>query len=296
MKSLLGVNFGQLMQILIGVTMLALGLIWFLEPLGMVIGGLTGLAIVIKEVTGYFFGHGVPLYATNIIFNIPLFIIIIKQRGFAFAQRSLIAVIWLSVALWYCQYIPNLFEIGDDLILGAVFGGAFMGSGIGIVLRISATTGGSDTLATILKFKFPSYPIATLIRIIDGIIILSGFFVFGAHKGMYAIIAMIISSYMINFWLSGMHFAKAAFIISNKSQELSEAIIKELGRGVTGIKAKGMYTMNDREMLFVVVMPKQIANLRKVVYKVDKEAFLTIADVKEVLGYGFTQDYNSLGL
>lgn len=295
MKKILGVSGEELSQIIVGITLVALGVNWFIAPLGLVTGGLTGLAIVIEKVTSYFFGYGVPLYMTNIVLNIPLFMMVMKQRGFAFAQRSLVAVLWLSLALWYCQYIPNFFEVGDDILLGAVFGGAFLGSGIGIVLRISVTTGGTDTLATIVKYKFPSFPIAKLIRIIDGGIIISGFFAFGPRKGMYAIIAMIIGSHMVNFWLSGMHFAKAVFIISNKNQELSVALMKELGRGTTGIKAKGMYTKDDKEMLFIVVTPKQVAKLRQVVRAVDEQAFVTISDAKEVLGEGFNRDYDSLG-
>lgn len=290
------VNHKDVLQILLGVTILALGVTWFISPLGLVTGGLTGLAVVIQKISQEVFGYGVPLYITNIVLNIPLFIIIIKQRGIAFAKRSLLAVVWLSFALWYCEKIPDFFAVGDDLLLGAIFGGAFMGSGIGMVLRTSATTGGSDTLASIIKYKVPSFPIANLIRIIDGSIILSGFFVFGAHKGMYAIIAMVISSYMVNVWLSGMHFAKAAFIISKRNQKISDEIMRKLGRGVTGIQARGMYTNEMKEMLFIIVQPNEIAKLRQIVKNIDDKAFLSVADVKEVLGEGFNQDYDSLGL
>lgn len=296
MSKYFGINGKDLLRIMIGITIVALGITWFTPPLGLVAGGISGLSIVIRELSEKIFGYGVPLYVTNVVLNIPLFAIAIKQRGFAFAQRSLYAVIWLSVALWYCELLPNLFEAENDLLLGAIFGGAFFGTGVGIVLRISASTGGTDMLASIIKFKHPSFPIVSLIRVIDGIIILSGFFVFGTHKGMYAIISMVTASYMINIWLSGMHFAKAAFIISEKNDEISQAVIQNLRRGNTGIKAKGMYTKEDREMLFVVVYPKQIGQLRNIVKEIDPNAFITIADVTEVLGEGFSQDYNSLGL
>lgn len=296
MSKILGISGRDLIQIMFGITILALGITWFTAPLGLVAGGITGLSIVVLELSEKFLGYGIPLYVTNIALNIPLFIIAIKQRGFPFAKKSLYAVVWLSVALWYCGFLPNYFHVGDDLILGVIFGGALYGTGIGIVLRASASTGGTDMLASIIKFKNPSFPIVRLIQVIDGVIILSGFFVFGAQKGMYAIVMMIISSYMINTWLSGMHFAKAAFILSDKSEEISSEIIKRLGRGNTGIKAKGMYTKEDRQMLYVVVYPKQVGQLRNIVKEIDPGAFMSIANVTEVLGEGFSQDYNSLGL
>ena len=296
MSKVFGTSSKDLLQIVFGITVLALGITWFSAPLGLVAGGITGLSIVILELSENLLGFPIPLYVTNIVLNVPLFIIAIRQRGFPFAQRSLFAVIWLSVALWYCGLLPNYFDVGEDLFLGVVFGGLLFGTGIGIVLRASASTGGTDMLASIIKFKNPGFPIVRLIQVIDGVIILSGFFVFGPHKGMYAIVMMIISSYMINTWLSGMHFAKAAFILSEKSEEISKEIIRRLGRGNTGIKAEGMYTREERQMLYVVVYPKQVGELRNIVKEIDSDAFITIANVTEVLGEGFSQDYNSLGL
>lgn len=291
-----GASPREFIQIILGMTLLALGLTWFLSPLGLVAGGVSGLSVAIKEATARAFGVGVPLYVTNLVLNIPLFLIVIKQRGFRFAQRSLYAVLWISVALWYCELIPPVIQIGDDLLLGAIFGGALMGTGIGMVLRISASTGGTDMLASIIKFRFPSFPIVNLIRVIDGLIILSGFYVFGPHKGLYAILALVTSSYMIGLLLSGMHFAKAAYIISGRHEDISREIIRRLGRGNTGIKATGMYTGQEQHMLFVVVYPKQVGKLRAIVKEIDPDAFLTITNATEVLGEGFGRDYDSLGL
>ena len=111
---------------------------------------------------------------------------------------------------------------------------------------------------------------------------------------MYAIIAVFITSKVITNVLEGMNYAKAAFIMSDKNVEISEAIMQKIPRGVTGIKAKGMYTKQDKEMLFVVVSQKEITKLRELVREIDKAAFVTIADVREVLGEGFIEEYNSL--
>lgn len=295
MKKLL-ITKKEFFLIFLGVNILAIGINFFLAPLNLVTGGISGLGIVVEELGDMFFGFPIPIWLTTLALNIPLFVISIKQRGFEFAKKSLYAVILLSVALWYMELIPNPFALGDDLLLAAVFGGVGLGVGIGVVLRASATTGGTDMLASIIKFKLPKFPIAKLMLIIDGCIILSGFFLFGAHKAMYAIISVVITSKMIANVLEGTHFAKAAFIISDKSEEISIAIMERIPRGSTGLKARGMYSKNDKEMLFTVVSQKEITKLREIIREIDPKAFVTIADVKEVLGEGFIEDHNSLSL
>ena len=284
----------EFLMILLGTTILALGINWFTSPLGLVTGGLSGIAIIVKHLSEQFLGYGIPLWITNLILNIPLFVIGIKQRGFEFAKKSIWGVILLTCALWYTEFVPNLLDVQGDLILGGLFGGAILGLGIGITLKAGGTTGGTDMLATIIKFKHNRFPIAKLILAIDGVIILMGMLVFGSTKAMYAIIAIFISSKVITWVLEGMNNAKAAFILSEHSKEISEAIMSKLPRGVTGIKAQGMYTKQDREMLYVVVSQKEIMKLRDMVKEIDATAFITIADVREVLGQGFIEDYNTL--
>lgn len=293
MKKLL-ITKKEFLMILLGTTILALGINWFTSPLGLVTGGLSGVTIIVKEVSLKTLGFEIPLWITNLVLNIPLFVISIRQRGFEFAKKSLWAVGILTAALWYTGFIPNILDVNNDLLLGGVFGGAIIGLGIGIVLRTGATTGGTDTLATIIKYKHARFPIAKVMLGIDGIIILAGMMIFGSTKAMYAIIAVFITSKVITNVLEGMNYAKAAFIMSDKSAEISEAIMHKIPRGVTGIKAKGMYTKQDKEMLFVVVSQKEITRLRELVREIDASAFITIADVREVLGEGFIQDYNSL--
>lgn len=284
----------EFLMILLGTTILALGINWFTSPLGLVTGGLSGVTIIVKEVSLKTLGFEIPLWITNLVLNIPLFIISIKQRGFEFAKKSLWAVGLLTAALWYTEFIPNILQVNNDLLLGGVFGGAILGLGIGTVLKAGATTGGTDMLATIIKFKHARFPIAKLMLGIDGVIILAGMVIFGSTKAMYAIIAVFITSKVITTVLEGMNYAKAVFIMSDKNAEISEAIMNRIPRGVTGIKAKGMYTKQDKEMLFVVVSQKEITKLRDLVREIDKSAFVTIAEVREVLGQGFIEEYNTL--
>ena len=284
----------EFLMILLGTTILALGINWFTSPLGLVTGGLSGVTIIVKALSEQLINYGIPLWITNLVLNIPLFVISVKQRGLDFAKRSLWGVGLLTLALWYTEFIPNILDVQGDLLLGSIFGGAIIGLGVGIVLKAGGTTGGTDMLATIIKFKHNRFPIAKLMLAIDGIIILAGMLVFGSIKAMYAVIAVFISSKVITWVLEGMNTAKAAFILSEHSNEIADAIMHTLPRGVTGIKAQGMYTKENKDMLYVVVSQKEITKLREMVKAIDANAFITIADVREVLGQGFIEDYNTL--
>ena len=284
----------EFLMILLGVTILALGINWFTSPLGLVTGGLSGVTIIVKSVSEQVLGFGIPLWITNLVLNIPLFVISIRQRGLEFAKKSFWGVGLLTLALWYTEFIPNILDVQGDLLLGGIFGGAILGLGVGIVLKAGGTTGGTDMLATIIKFKHSRFPIAKLMLVIDGVIILAGMLVFGSVKAMYAIIAVFISTKVITWVLEGMNNAKAAFILSEKSHQIADAIMHKLPRGVTGIKAQGMYTKQDKDMLYVVVSQKEITKLREMVKEIDVNAFITIADVREVLGQGFIEDFDTL--
>lgn len=281
-------------MILLGVTVLSIGINWFTAPLNLITGGVSGVTIIVKNLSEQYLGFGIPLSVTTFVLNLPLFIISIKQRGFEFAKKSAWAVGLLTIALWYTELIPNILDVQGDLVLGGIFSGIIIGLGVGIVLRAGATTGGTDMLATIIRYKNDSVPIAKVMLIIDSVIILAGLLIFGPIKAMYAIVSVYISSKVINAVLEGMHYAKAAFIISDKNEEIASAILSEVNRGATGIKAKGMYTKKDKDMLYVVVSQKEISLLRETVRSIDPKAFVTIADVREVLGEGFIEDYNSI--
>ncbi|MGL4362931.1 MAG: YitT family protein [Cellulosilyticaceae bacterium] len=280
--------------IILGVSILSLSIVWFLQPSGLVTGGISGLGIVVQEISLRTIAFGIPIWMTTILFNIPLFIISIKQRGFYFAKKSLYAVMFTSFSLWYISYLPNPFASVDDLLLNAIFGGIGVGIGIGIVLRSAATTGGTDMLASIIKYKHPKFPIPQLMLCIDGLIILAGLFMFGPTNAMYAVLSVFVTSKAISTVLEGGRHAKAAFIVSEYSDVIAKAIMEQIPRGSTGLKARGMYSQEEKEMLFTVVSQKEISKLREIIYTIDPNAFVTIADVKEVLGEGFIQEYSQL--
>lgn len=279
-------NILNYIYIIIGTTILAAGVNMFFAKLKLVTGGVSGLAIVIEYIMKKNYGIEIPLWFTNIAVNIPLLAIAIKLKGREFVGKSMFAAAYLSFALFYTSFIPSP---DVDFLLASIFGGVFVGTGLGFVLRASASTGGTDLAANIIKVYLKNVPIAKIILVIDSTIVLIGAFVFGIEKAMYALISIYIVAKVIDSILEGINFSKAVFIISDYSKEIAEILMKDLNRGVTGIHATGMYTKGEKQVLFVVVGKDEIVPLKKMVKEVDTKAFITVADVREVLGEGFTE-------
>ena len=279
-------NILNYIYIIIGTTILAASINMFFAKLKLVTGGVSGLAIVIEYITAKQYGKGIPLWFTNMAINLPLFAIAIKLKGRKFVGKSMFAAAYLSFALFYTSFIPAP-EV--DFLLASIFGGVLAGTGLGFVLRASASTGGTDLAANIIKVYLKNVPIAKIMLVLDSTIILTGAFVFGVQKAMYALISIYIITKVIDSILEGINFSKAVFIISDNSKEIAEILMRDLKRGVTGINGTGMYTKGEKQVLFVVVGKNQIVPLQKMVKEIDTSAFITIADVREVLGEGFTE-------
>lgn len=250
------------------------------DPVNLVTGGASGLAIIVKGLAN------VPLWVTNTIVNIPLFIAACKIKGWKFIKRTLIATVSLSISLYIIPYTPFVTE---DLLLASLFGGIVTGVGTGLVLICHATTGGTDMLAVLLHRKFRHYSIAQIIQVLDGIVVLVGATVFGIRYALYALIAIYALAKITDGMIEGMKFSKQAFIISNESKEIADHIMTEMERGVTALDAVGMYSGLGKQMLFCVVSKKEIVQLREIVQAHDPKAFVIVNDAREVFGEGFIE-------
>ena len=198
--------------IIIGTLLVAVSVNVVYEPLGMVTGGVSGLAIVIKYFTGKLIDGGIPIWFSNLVINIPLFIAAILLKGKKFVGKTLFATVCFTVAL----YVVPSFNINyQDYLLAAVFGGIIGGVGLGLVFVTSATTGGTDLFGMIVQKYFKHYTVPQLLIIIDGAIVLTGAAVFGLEKALYAVIAVYINSKVMDGILEGLKFAKVAYIISD---------------------------------------------------------------------------------
>lgn len=272
--------FRDYILILIGASIMGFAIKNIYDPIGLVTGGASGVAIILKK------QFGVPLWLTNTAINIPLFAAAAKLKGWSFIKRTLLATVTLSVSLYVIPEMPFLM---DDLFLTALFGGLITGAGAGIVFACQATTGGTDMLAAIIRRWLPHYTLAQILQVLDAVIVLIGAGIFGVTYALYALIAIYAVSKVSDGIIEGMKYSKVAYIISDKSEEIAAAILKELERGVTALDARGMYSGNRKDVLFCVVSRKEIAQLKELVVSHDAQAFVIVSDAREVLGEGFIE-------
>jgi len=278
--------FWNYVLIIVGTGILAFAIQCMFDPIGLVTGGFTGLAIIVKDMTQGIIPGGMPLWLTNILLNVPVFALAYKVKGKAFIFRTAIGTFMLSAWLYV---IPVIDLSQGDYFLAAVFGGALAGLGIGLILLSKSTTGGTDMVATIIHNYMKHHSIVQILQILDGLIVLVGLYVFGLYAGLYSIIAIIISTKVSDMVMEGFKFSKAAFIITSKHELIAERILKDLDRGVTGLYAKGMYSGEDKCMLYCVVSQKEIVGVKELVAEVDPNAFVIVSDAREVFGEGFLE-------
>lgn len=273
-------------KIVIGTGIMGLAIKCIYDPISLVTGGFTGLAILVKKLTETFVTGGIPLWLTNLGLNIPVFIVAWRLKGKKFIGRTAVSTILLSVWLYV---IPEANLVNGDYILAAIFGGVLTGIGLGMILWANATTGGTDMVAALIQIKLKHYSIAQILQVLDGIIVLIGLYVFGLQPALYAIVAIFIVSKVTDTMLEGMKFSKAAYIITDHYEEVARMIMTELDRGVTGLEARGMYSGDKKCMLYCVVSKKEIVSLKELVTRIDRNAFVIVGDVREVLGEGFIE-------
>jgi len=259
---------------------LAFGIQWLYSPIGLVTGGFSGIAIIAQQ-------YGIPLWLTNFALNIPVFFVAWKVKGKKFVGRTGFAASMLSVWLYF---LPEIDLSQQDPMLAAIFGGVLSGAGIGFVLLAKSTTGGTDLLAVLLQHKiFRHYSVVQILQVIDGLIVIAGLYMFGIRIGLYAVIAIFVTSKISDTLMEGMKFSKAALIVTGKSEQMAKVLMERLNRGVTGLYAKGMYSGSEKCLLYCVVSKKEIVDLKEIVAEIDPSAFVIVSDAREVLGEGFLE-------
>lgn len=210
----------------------------------------------------------------------------LKIKGKRFVGRTAAATVLLSFWL-YILPMWNLTQ--GDYMLSAIYGGAISGIGIGLVLLGKATTGGTDMVAALIQHYLRHYTVVQIMLLLDGAIVLFGVAAFGVQSALYAVVAIFITSKLSDALMEGLKYSKAVFIISEKSHEVAQALMQELNRGVTGIPVNGMYSGEKKQMLYCVVSKKEIVELKDLVIRLDREAFVIVTDAREVLGEGFLE-------
>lgn len=274
------------LMIIVGTAALGVAIQSIYDPIGLVTGGFTGLSIVVKAVSSAVVKGGIPLWLTNTVLNVPVFIFGYILLGRKFVGRTLFGTVMLSFWLYI---LPPLDLAQGDYLLAALFGGVFSGAGMGLVFRANATTGGTDMVAALIQKKLKHYSVVQIMMLLDGLIVIAGLFQFGMRATLYAIVAIYVSTKVSDTILEGFKYSKAAYIITDKYELIAQRIMEDLDRGVTGLDAKGMYTMDSKCVLYCVVSKKEIVMVKELVNSIDPGAFVIVSDVREVLGEGFLE-------
>ena len=259
----------------------ALGFVWCYVPNGIAFGGITGVAQIINYLI-----PALPIGITVIVLNIPLFILGWKLIGGRLLVSSLYTMFISSV------FIDVLTPLRDwqpmEPLLACIFGGLLMGLSLGLVFQQGATTGGTDLIARLLKLKLKWLPMGKLLMGIDlAVIVLVAAAFRTLYAALYGLVALYITTIVMDGVLYGMDTAKVAYIISDKNAEISDAIVKNLDRGVTILHGQGAYSRMERDVLMCAFKQREIAAIRAAVKEIDPSAFLIVCDAHEVLGEGF---------
>ncbi|SDI31024.1 Uncharacterized membrane-anchored protein YitT, contains DUF161 and DUF2179 domains [Planococcus glaciei] len=264
-------------SILIGSAIVAIAFNVFLLPNEVASGGVSGISTILKGLFGW-----TPAFV-QWAFNIPLFIAGIILLGKNFGIKTAVGTIFLP----FVVYLTANWEPWTlNPLLGAIFGGIGVGTGIGIVFRGQASTGGTDLAAQIIT-KYTGFTLGTSVALIDGMIVLAAAIVFDIEKGLYALIGLYLTTKTIDLVQVGFGRSKLIYIITNKQVEMRDAIYEEIDRGVTKLTATGGYTETEKPIIMVVVHQTEFTRLKQLVKTVDSSAFVIVSDAAEVLGEGF---------
>lgn len=276
-KSFIKYTLMEYLYVIAGAAVVAIGFNAFLFPNQVASGGVSGISTILHGLFGW--NAGLVQYA----FNIPLFIAGALILGKNFGVKSLVG----TLSLPFFVLLTEDWEAWTyNPLLGAIFGGIVVGLGIGLVFKGKASTGGTDLLAQIIT-KFTGLTLGTSVLLIDGVIAISAAIVFDIEKGLYALIALFVTTKTIDIIQLGFSQSKMVYIITEKQDEIRDCIFQEIDRGVTRIPAFGGYTGNERPVLMVVVYQTEFTKLKQIVKTIDPSAFVIVSDAYEVLGEGF---------
>ncbi|MEJ9305695.1 YitT family protein [Priestia megaterium] len=267
----------RMLFILVGALLMAAGLEFFLVPNEVIDGGIVGISIILSHLTDVQIGFYI------FVLNLPFFFIGYKQIGKTFALSTLLGVIILSIATSIFHDLPVL--TGDPL-LATVFGGIVLGVGVGIVIRYGGSLDGTEILAILFNKRTP-FSVGETIMFFNLFILGSAGFVFGWDRAMYSLMAYFIAFKTIDIVIQGLDESKSAWIISEQYEQIGEAILARLGRGVTYLNGEGAYTGDDKKVIFCVITRLEEAKLKAIIDEIDPSAFFAVAAIAEVRGGRF---------
>ena len=261
----------------------AVGFNWCYEPNQIGFGGITGVAQIVNAIL-----PAAPIGTVVIILNVPLFLMGWKFLGGHLLLSSLYAMFISSLAIdllhLVCVFQPM------DPVLATIYGGVLMGGSLGLIFLQGATTGGTDLIARLLKLKLAWLPMGKLLMAIDLAVILAVAVAFGnLDSALYGVVALYLSSKVMDLVLYGLDTAKVAYIISDRHQEIAQRLIRDLDRGVTLLRGEGGWSGREKRVVMCAFKQRQIVAMKAIVRDIDPAAFLIVCDAHEVMGEGFRE-------
>ncbi|PQC32802.1 YitT family protein [Enterococcus mundtii] len=267
--------------IILGTSIYAFGLVYLNIANQLAEGGVSGITLILRALF-----HIDPAYSTLLI-NIPLILLGGKILGKRALAYTVLGTVSLSVFLWIWQRIPLQINLEHDLLIVSLLAGLIAGVGSGIVYRMGGTTGGSDIIARILE-KNHGISMGRSLLAFDIIVLLASLTYIDLKRMMYTLIASYVFSRVIDFILDGGYSAKGILVVSNKSEEIAPLLMTGLQRGVTFLHGEGGFSGVDKKMIYMVVSARELNEVKRIIHEIDEHAFLSILNVHEVEGEGFT--------
>jgi uncharacterized membrane-anchored protein YitT (DUF2179 family) len=270
----------DLLFIILGSFLGSIGVNMFLIHAKLLSGGVTGLALIIQYLFKIQAGYII------LLLNIPLFILSVKKLDKKFTFYSLVGTLSFSLSLILTQPISNILNI-NDVLLYCLYGGVINGIGFGLVFVHRGSTGGFDIVSMLIRRKYSNLNIGKISFYINLVIVSVSAFIFGLPSALYTLIAMYITSFVLDNVVKGFNQTKSVFIITEKEEILSELIMVKLHRGVTYLYGEGAYNKVTRKILYCIIPLSQLPELKNIVTAVDEKAFISISDASEIQGKGF---------
>lgn len=273
----------DLLMITIGTSLYAFGFVTVNIADRLAEGGVAGITLLLR------FLLGINPALSTILINIPLLIIGYRYLG----KKSLIYTIYgtliLSFWIWIWQIIPVSLNIHHDLFIAAILAGIIGGFGLGLVYRFNGTTGGTDIIARIFEKKMGS-PMGQSLFALDVCVLVASLTYIDLRRMMYTLVCSFVFSKVVNFIQDGGYSARGIIVMTKEYEKISNEIMQNLDRGVTYLKTQGAYTKNDGKALYCVVSQSEVTEVKRIINKYDSHAFISILDVNEIIGEGFTYD------
>lgn len=281
----------QWLYVVVGALLIATAFVLFITPYRIVPGGVYGMGVVLN----YLFPQ-IQVGTYGLSMDIPLLLISFRLFGAKFGTKTIVAALitplimnglTLLVGADPDTMLGGKINLANDILLSCIFGGTLMGAGVGLLLKTHATSGGTDIVAMIVS-KYLHLPISRSVLYVDSAVVLFGLIALGDWKlPLYSLVTIFVSSRVIDYIVDGGSGDKLLFILSDQHEKIQHFILDTLERGGTYIKASGMYTGADKEMIFVVVSRREVALMRDNIRAVDPRAFMIVVDAHETLGEGF---------